>query len=192
MTENEYTELAALLFPDITETPEQCEQRFPKRQLKEGARVTRYAPSPTGFMHIGNLFSAFISERVAHTTGGVFYVRIEDTDKKREVEGGVSGILRDLAAFGCTVDEGVISETEEKGEYGPYRQSNRREIYHVFAKSLVEKGFAYPCFCSAETLDEVRKQQEAEKKTTGYYGEYARCRGLCFDEIKENIKAGKP
>lgn len=192
MTENEYTELAALLFPDIIETPEQCEQRFPKRQLKEGARVTRYAPSPTGFMHIGNLFSAFISERVAHTTGGVFYVRIEDTDKKREVEGGVSGILRDLAAFGCTVDEGVISETEEKGEYGPYRQSNRREIYHVFAKSLVEKGFAYPCFCSAETLDEVRKQQEAEKKTTGYYGEYARCRGLCFDEIKENIKAGKP
>lgn len=192
LTETENKALAELLFPHITETPEQCGQKFPKRDLKEGARVTRYAPSPTGFMHIGNLFSAFISERVAHTTGGVFYVRIEDTDKKREVEGGVSGILRDLAAFGCTVDEGVVSENEEKGAYGPYRQSNRKEIYHIFAKSLVEKGFAYPCFCSAETLDEVRKTQEAEKKTTGYYGEYAHCRRLSLDEIKANISEGRP
>ena len=137
LTETENKALAELLFPNITETPEQCGQKFPKRDLKEGARVTRYAPSPTGFMHIGNLFSAFISERVAHTTGGVFYVRIEDTDKKREVEGGVSGILRDLAAFGCTVDEGVISEHEEKGAYGHYRQSNRKEIYHKIGRAHV-------------------------------------------------------
>lgn len=192
VTEKDNMALAELLFPHITKTPEQCEKRFPKRALKEGVRVTRYAPSPTGFMHIGNLFSAFISERVAHTTGGVFYVRIEDTDKKREVEGGVNGILRDLAAFGCTVDEGVISEQEEKGDYGPYRQSSRKEIYHIFAKSLVEKGFAYPCFCSAEALDEVRKKQEKEKKTTGYYGSYAVCRELSLEEIKKNIEAGKP
>ena len=192
LTENQYKDLARLIFPDVSESPEQCEERFPKRNLKEGARVTRYAPSPTGFMHIGNLFSAFVSERVAHTTGGIFYVRIEDTDKKREVEGGVEGILRDLAAFGCTVDEGAVSESGERGDYGPYRQSNRREIYHIFAKSLVEKGLAYPCFCSAEELDKTRKQQEAEKITTGYYGKYAVCRDLSFEQIKANLEEGKP
>ena len=162
---------------------------FSQRQLKEGARVTRYAPSPTGFMHIGNLFGLYKRAGGSHYRRR-FYVRIEDTDKKREVEGGVSGILRDLAAFGCTVDEGVISETEEKGEYGPYRQSNRREIYHVFAKSLVEKGFAYPCFCSAETLDEVRKQQEAEKRPRDIAAVMPAAEAFALMD-KENIKAGK-
>ncbi len=192
MTREECKELANILFPNVTETPEQLLEKFPKRELKEGARVTRYAPSPTGFMHIGNLFSAFISERVAHTTGGVFYVRIEDTDKKREVEGGVSGILRDLSAFGCVVDEGVIGENEEKGIYGPYHQSCRKEIYHVFAKSLTEQGLAYPCFCSSEALDSIRKNQEANKITTGYYGQFAVCRNLTLEEIKKNLNEEKP
>ncbi len=157
---------------------------FSQRQLKEGARVTRYAPSPTGFMHIGNLFGLYKRAGGSHYRRR-FYVRIEDTDKKREVEGGVSGILRDLAAFGCTVDEGVISETEEKGEYGPYRQSNRREIYHVFAKSLVEKGFAYPCFLLGRDPRRGQKAAGGRKRPRDITRGHARCRGLCFDEIRK-------
>lgn len=192
MTEIENKALAGLLFPDTIQTPAMLEEQFPARELKEGARVTRYAPSPTGFMHIGNLFSAFISERVAHTTGGVFYVRIEDTDKKREVEGGVSGILRDLNAFGLAVDEGALGENSESGVYAPYRQSFRKNIYHVFAKALTEKGLAYPCFCTPEELTAIREKQEAEKCNTGYYGEFAVCRELTLHEVEEKIAQSKP
>jgi len=184
--------LAEILFPNTHLTIEQMEEKFPKRKLKEGARVTRYAPSPTGFMHIGNLFTAFVSERVAHTTDGIFYVRIEDTDKKREVENGVEGILRDLESFGLAVDEGAKGQNEDKGDYGPYRQSQRKDIYHVFAKYMTEQGYAYPCFCTAEELDEIRSKQEAQKLDMGYYGEFAKCRELTLDEIKSKIDAGVP
>lgn len=192
MSQTEYNALAEILFPNTSLGIEQIEERFPKRQLKEGARVTRYAPSPTGFMHIGNLFTAFVSERVAHTTDGIFYVRIEDTDKKREVENGVEGILRDLKSFGLAVDEGAKGQDEDCGEYGPYRQSQRKEIYHVFAKYMAQQGYAYPCFCTAEELDEIRAKQEADKLDMGYYGEYAKCRNLSLEEIKAKIDAGVP
>ncbi len=192
MSQIDNNALAEILFPNTTLTIEQMEEKFPKRQLKDGARVTRYAPSPTGFMHIGNLFTAFVSERVAHTTDGVFYVRIEDTDKKREVENGVEGILRDLESFGLAVDEGAKGQNEDKGDYGPYRQSMRKDIYHVFAKYMTEQGYAYPCFCTAEELDEIRAKQEAEKLDMGYYGEFAKCRELTLDEIKAKIDAGVP
>ncbi len=192
MSQIDYNALAEILFPNTNLTIEQMEEKFPKRKLKDGARVTRYAPSPTGFMHIGNLFTAFVSERVAHTTDGVFYVRIEDTDKKREVENGVEGILRDLESFGLAVDEGAKGQNEDKGDYGPYRQSQRKDIYHVFAKYMTQQGFAYPCFCTAEELDEIRAKQEAEKLDMGYYGEFAKCRELSLDEIKIKIDAGVP
>ena len=137
--------LAQLLFPDVTETPEQVEARYPARQLPEGAKVTRMAPSPTGFMHLGNLFGAVVDERLAHQSGGIFYLRIEDTDKKREVEGGVQLILDTFQKFGLPFDEGATLDGDN-GNYGPYRQSQRAEIYHVFVKQLVERGYAYPCF----------------------------------------------
>ena len=162
--------LAGLLFGHITKTCEDYEKEYPKRNLKDTAQVTRFAPSPTGFLHIGGLFAAFVSERAAHTTDGVFYLRIEDTDKKREVENGVSGIVKGIQDFGIRIDEGMMGEEESVGEYGPYIQSKRAEIYQAFCKSLVEKGLAYPCFCSAEELNEVRQQQEANKENPGYYG----------------------
>jgi len=192
MNQNQLQQLALLLFPHELPTPEQLEQQYPCRNLPEGARVTRYAPSPTGHMHLGNLFSAFISERTAHTTGGVFYVRIEDTDKKREIEDGVSAILQDLASFGFSVDEGVTGVGQETGIYGPYHQRQREEIYHVFAKQLVLDGLAYPCFCTAEHLSEMREQQEAKKLTPGYYGEFATCRDLSIEQIQANLDAELP
>lgn len=184
--------LAELLFPDIKETTQDIEKRYPERNLAEGAKVTRFAPSPTGFLHIGGLFAAFAAERTAHKTGGVFYLRIEDTDKKREIENGVTGIVSGLKQFGIKIDEGMMTETEETGNYGPYTQSRRRDIYRTYCKSLVEQGLAYPCFCSAEELDAVRKKQEENKQNPGYYGEFAHCRNLTFEDIEENIKAGKP
>lgn len=184
--------LAELLFPDITETPQDIAKRYPKRNLADGAKVTRFAPSPTGFLHIGGLFAAFVAERTAHKTGGVFFLRIEDTDKKREVENGVTGIVNGLKQFGIKIDEGMMTETEEIGEYGPYMQSRRKDIYQTYCKSLVEKGLAYPCFCTAEELDETRRKQEVNKQNPGYYGEFAHCRSLSFDEIEKNIKDGKP
>ena len=192
MTQQDFQQLADLLFPTALPTPAQLEEQYKLRDLPEGARVTRYAPSPTGFMHLGNLFSAFISERTAHTTGGVFYVRIEDTDKKREVEGGVTAILHDLASFGFTVDEGAAGETEEKGNYGPYRQSMRKDIYHVYARELTLAGYAYPCFCTADELTAMREKQEAEKLTPGYYGEFAACRTLSLEEIKNRLAQNMP
>ena len=183
--------LAELLFPDIKQTPDDMEAQFPPRNLKEGARVTRLAPSPTGFLHFGNLFAGTVAYRTAKVTDGIFYVRVEDTDQKRKIEGAVKVMLEGLEAFGIKADEGVIGEDEEKGDYGPYYQSKRKHIYHVFAKSLVEKDLAYPCFCSAEELDEIRAKQENEPQK-GYWGKYAKCRSLTLSEIEANIKAGKP
>ena len=183
--------LAELLFPDITETPDDMEAKFPLRNLKEGARVTRLAPSPTGFLHFGNLFTGTVAYRTAKTTDGIFYVRVEDTDQKRKIEGAIEVMLGGLEAFGVTADEGVVGENVEKGDYGPYYQSQRKDIYHVFAKSLVEKDLAYPCFCSAEELDEIRAQQENEPQK-GYWGKYAKCRTLTLSEIEEKIAAGAP
>ncbi len=184
--------LAALLFDHIQTVPADYENMYPRRSLPENAKVTRFAPSPTGFLHIGGLFAAYVSERAARKDGGVFYLRIEDTDKKREVENGTSGIVKGLRDFGIQIDEGMLSETEQTGEYGPYMQSKRRDIYQTYCKSLVEKGLAYPCFCTAEELDEIRKNQEEKKENPGYYGEYARCRNLSYEEIEEKIKAGVP
>ena len=182
--------LAELLFPDITETPADIEAKFPERNLKEGARVTRLAPSPTGFLHFGNLFTGTVAYRTAKVTDGIFFVRVEDTDQKRKVEGAIEVMLGGLKAFDVVADEGVVGENEEKGDYGPYYQSQRKAIYHVFAKSLVEQDLAYPCFCSAEDLDEIRAAQENEPNK-GYWGEYAKCRKLSFEEIEANIKEGK-
>ena len=184
--------LADLLFPDIHKTPKDYESQYKRRDLPKDALVTRFAPSPTGFLHIGGLFAAFVSERAAHTTDGVFYLRIEDTDKKREVENGVSLIVKGISDFGIKIDEGMMSETEWSGEYGPYIQSKRAEIYRTYCKELVKKGLAYPCFCTAEELDEVRKEQEENKENPGYYGKYAKCRDLDLDKIEENIKNGMP
>ncbi len=190
MTDN--IKLAELLFGHITKTPEEYEELYKDRGLKEGARVTRFAPSPTGFLHIGGLFAAMCSKLTATTTGGVFFLRIEDTDKKREIEDGVSEIIKGLSAFGMTPEEGVIGFNEEKGDYGPYQQSKRKDIYQCFAKELVKNGLAYPCFCSEEDLNNLRaKQEELNLDDKGYYGEYAACRNLSFEEIEENIKAGK-
>lgn len=182
--------LAQLLFPDVTKTPEDYKNEYPKRDLPQGAKVTRFAPSPTGFLHIGGLFAAFVSERAARKTGGVFYLRIEDTDKKREVENGVAGIVNGLQNFGIKIDEGMLTETESIGDYGPYTQSKRKEIYQAYCKSLVERGYAYPCFCTAEELDEIRHEQEENKKNPGYYGEFAKCRNLSYEEIENNINSG--
>lgn len=188
----DYTALAQLLFPEVDSTPESYEDQYPARQLPEGGKVTRYAPSPTGQMHIGNLFSASVSERCAHTSGGVFFLRLEDTDKKREIEGGIAGILRDLKSFGIEPDEGMVAPDQEKGSYGPYQQSKRKEIYHCYAKKLVEEGLAYPCFCSEEQLSALRGKQEEAKQTPGYYGEWAACRSLTLDQIKSFLQEGKP
>ncbi|HAL63850.1 MAG TPA: glutamate--tRNA ligase [Clostridiales bacterium] len=184
--------LAELLFSDIEKTPAYYEAKYPKRNLQEGACVTRFAPSPTGFLHIGGLFAAFVGERTAKKSGGVFYLRIEDTDKKREVENGVTGIVKGLADFGIEIDEGMLTETESVGNYAPYIQSKRKEIYQAYCKDLVKRGLAYPCFCSAEELDAIRKTQEENKQNPGYYGEFAKCRNLSFEEIEEKIKNGEP
>lgn len=185
-------ELAELLFPHIEKTPEYYYEKYPKRNLPEGARVTRFAPSPTGFVHIGGLFSALISERTAHTTKGVFYLRIEDTDKKREIENGVTGIVDALKNFEIHNDEGAISETEEKGAYGPYKQSERKEIYQTFIKHLIEQGKAYPCFCTNEELEKIRFTQEEAGINTGYYGEWALYRNKSIEEIKTQLAEEKP
>ena len=189
----EYQQLAALLFPDVTETVDDLERRFPPRELKEGARVTRFAPSPTGFLHIGGLFSALISKLNAATTNGLFLLRIEDTDKKREITDGVSEIIKGLSAFGVDIDEGVIGYEQERGSYGPYQQSRRAAIYHVVAKKLVEEGLAYPCFCTEEELTAIREKQEAlSLDTKGYYGEWAVYRDTPFEKQKELLAEGRP
>ncbi len=190
MTDNE--KLAELLFPGIILTPQQYEEQYPARQLPEGARVTRFSPSPTGYLHIGGLFAAMTARLTAKVTNGVFFLRIEDTDKKREVEGGVTAIVNGLDAFGITPDEGITGVDTESGAYGPYQQSKRREIYQCFAKELVRQGLAYPCFCTEEELNALREQQEAKAVNKGYYGEWAACRKLSFEEQKRAVESGKP
>lgn len=184
--------LAELLFPHIEKKPEDYENLFPKRELPEGAMVTRLGPSPTGFIHLGNLYGAFVDERLAHQSGGTFYLRIEDTDDKRYVEGAVETIITSLRFFGIDFDEGALLDGE-KGDYGPYYQSQRGEIYQCFAKKLVSEGMAYPCFLTEDELTAIRQAQEEAKETTGIYGKYAeQSRNLTYDEIKANIDAGKP
>jgi len=188
--ENLNETLANLIFPDITETIEDLEKRFPKRDLKDGAEVTRFAPSPTGFLHIGGLFGSLIDMTVANQSEGKFILRIEDTDKKREVENGTRDLITQMRAFNIINDEGVTSETEEIGNYGPYKQSEREYIYKVCAKELIRRGRAYPCFCSADELNKLREAQEKNKQIPGYYGTYARCRNYSVEEQIEKIKSG--
>mgnify|MGYP003300749740 CR=1 FL=1 len=164
------------------------EERYPERNLEKGAEVTRLAPSPTGFMHLGNLYVALANERIAHQSGGVFYLRIEDTDEKRKVDGAVEVIHSSLKYFGVVFDEGA----DLCGEYGPYYQRQRAEVYHAYAKELIKKGLAYPCFCGEEELEKTREYQTENKLLPGYYGEFAKCRNLTEEEIYENLKAGKP
>lgn len=182
--------LAELLYPDIKTLPADIEARYPKRELPEGAKVTRLAPSPTGYLHIGNLYGALTDERLAHTSGGVFYLRIEDTDAKRTVPNGIAIIIETLAKLGVEFDEGAVIGGD-KGDYGPYRQSDRAEIYQTYAKQLVREGKAYPCFCSEEELAAIRERQEAEKLTPGYYGEFAVWRDASLEAIKEQLDKGK-
>lgn len=184
-------ELANIMYPNVTKTIDDYEKMYPERNLKEGAIVSRFAPSPTGFVHMGSLLTAFIERKFPKDTGGVFYLRIEDTDQKRSVENGIQGIIDDLKNFDITIDEGVVSENEEKGNYGPYIQSKRTEIYNTFAKYLVENDYAYPCFCSSEDIEEIRKRQEKNKDRIGYYGRFARCRNLTNEERAEKIKNGE-
>ena len=189
---NDNERMAELLLPDITKTPDYYEDLYKPRNLPEGARVTRIAPSPTGYLHLGTLFAALVNRITATSTGGVFYTRIEDTDKKREIKGGIEDIIDGLNRFGITIDEGFISGEVQKGEYGPYKQSERAEIYKTYAKQLIKQGLAYPCFCTAEDLDAVRKVQEENKVRTGYHGEWAKHRNITFDEAKALIECGKP
>ncbi len=183
--------LAELLYPNIKTLPADMEARYPKRVLPEGAKVTRFAPSPTGFLHIGNLYGAFTDERLAHTSGGVFYLRIEDTDAKRTVPNGIAIIIETLAKLGVTFDEGAVIDGD-KGDYGPYRQSQRAEIYQTYAKQLIREGKAYPCFCTEEELTAIRERQEAEKLTPGYYGEFAVWRDAPIEKIQEQLEKGMP
>lgn len=181
--------MADLLFGNISKTPQDYEAMYPARDIKEGARVTRFAPSPTGFLHFGSLFAAFVAAKTAGEDG-VFYLRIEDTDKKREVEDGVIGMVNGLKDFGIVPDEGAVSATEETGNYGPYTQSKRNHIYHAYVKSLVEKGLAYPCFMTEEEIAEVRKMQEASKELPGIYGKYAKYRDISVSDAKARIENG--
>lgn len=185
-------ELADILLPNVLHDYKYYEEKYPERNLEEGAVVTRFAPSPTGFVHIGGLYQALVARTVAKKTNGVFFLRVEDTDQKREVENGVTGIVNSLKDFDMGPDEGMISDTEEIGNYGPYKQSLRKDIYQSYAKYLLELGKAYPCFATAEELEEMRAKQEAAKVRTGYYGVWAKYRNLSLDEMAEKINAGVP
>ena len=187
----DYKELANLIFPDAKPIS-YYEEKYPVRDLPAGAIVSRFAPSPTGFVHIGGLYQALCARMAAHQSGGVFFLRIEDTDQKREVENGIEGIIDSLKDFDMSPDEGMISQTEEVGNYGPYKQSDRKDIYQSFAKYMIERECAYPCFCTAEDLDEMRKKQEAAGVRPGYHGVWAKCRNLSLEEMAEKIKAGVP
>lgn len=183
-------EIIDKLFSQDLPSIDSIEKKYPARQLQPGQLVTRVAPSPTGFMHIGTLYMSLISERLAHQSGGVFYLRLEDTDKKREVVGADQLIVKTLQEYGVTVDEGPTLSGEEKGDYGPYVQSAREPIYRAYIKNLVQKDQAYPCFCSAEELEITRKTQESLKKRSGYYGPWAKCRNLSEDQVSENLAKG--
>jgi len=183
-------DFADLLFPSIKSDIEFYENKYPLRDIEPGRFVTRFAPSPTGVVHFGTLYSSLISKKVAEQTNGIFYLRIEDTDQKRSVENGITDIIRDLKNYEINFDEGMINETESQGEYGPYLQSQRKEIYETYAKHLVSEGLAYPCFCTEEDLENQRKHQEKIKARLGYYGKYAVCRKIPIEKAAEKIKAG--
>ena len=187
----DYKALADLLFPQVTDTPEMLEERFPLREVPEGAVVTRMAPSPTGFVHLGNLVQGLTSERMAHQSGGVLFLRVEDTDAKREVPGAVEVLIDTLKHYGIQFDEGATHDGDS-GIYGPYRQRQRAGIYHVYARKLVSEGQAYPCFCTEEQLAAMRETQEANKETTGYYGQYAMWRDRSMEDIQAQLDAGNP
>ena len=186
----DYKDLANAIFPEAKDIT-YYEEKYPERNLKEGAIVTRFAPSPTGFVHIGGLYQSLIARKLANQTEGVFLLRIEDTDQKREVENGITDIVQSLDRFGIEPDEGMVSETEGKGNYGPYRQSMRKEIYQSYAKFLIEQGKAYPCFCTPEDLEEMRTKQENAKIRPGYYGVWAKCRNITVEEAIEKINNGE-
>ena len=186
-----FEKLAELIFPNVDKTTQYYLEKYPKRNLKEGAVVCRYAPSPTGFQHIGGVFAALINERLASQTEGVFFLRIEDTDQKREVEGAIEDTIATMHNFGMDFSEGMTGQNTSKGEYGPYRQSERAEIYKTFAKDLLLKGLVYPCFCTPEELAELRERQVANKITPGYYGEYAKFRNITEEEAIERINNGE-
>lgn len=183
--------LAQLLFPDVTMTCEQLEAKYPPRNVPEGAVITRMAPSPTGFVHLGNLVQGLTSERMAHQSGGVLFLRVEDTDAKREIPGAVEVLIESLKHYGIHFDEGATIDGDN-GSYGPYRQRQRASIYHVYAKKLVEEGKAYPCFCTEEELAAMREKQEANKENTGYYGPYAIWRDRPMEDIQARLAAGQP
>ena len=187
-----WNDVAAVLFPDVTRTPEDYETMYPPRNLAEGARVTRVAPSPTGYLHLGVFYSALIDRLTADASKGLFYFRLEDTDKKREVEGGADDILASLNRFGLPIDEGFVAPGKVVGDYGSYVQSERVEIYHTYVKWLVENERAYPCFCKPEDTAKTREMQEAQKLRTGYYGAFAPCRNLTADEAFQKLQAGEP
>lgn len=187
----DYHALAALLFPDVTTTCEELEEKYPPRNVPEGAVITRMAPSPTGFVHLGNLVQGLTSERMAHQSGGVLFLRVEDTDAKREIPGAVEVLIESLKHYGIHFDEGATIDGDN-GSYGPYRQRQRAGIYHVYAKKLVEEGKAYPCFCTEDELAAMREKQEANKETTGYYGAYAIWRDRPLEDIQAQLAAGQP
>ncbi len=187
-----YDELAREMFPSIDKTPADYEAQYPERALKEGARVTRIAPSPTGYLHLGTFFTSMINRLTADASDGIFYFRLEDTDKKREVEGGADDILKGINDFGLTIDEGFVAPGEVRGDYGPYQQSCRAAIYQAYVKDLVAKNLAYPCFCTEEARQKAREQQETNKERTGYYGKYAVCRDIDPADALARIRAGEP
>lgn len=189
---NKYEELANLIFPDITETIEDLEKRYPKRDLPEGAMVTRFAPSPTGFLHTGSLFAAMNSRKFAHQSKGVFFTRLEDTDQKREIAGSGASLIEQLGVFGVSPDEGYFGDDLEVGNYGPYVQSKRANIYKVVIKYMIANNLAYPCFCYPEDLAKMRKQQEENKENFGYYGSYAKCSTLTPEEAIKRIVNDEP
>jgi glutamyl-tRNA synthetase len=190
-TPEENIQLANILFPDVKETPEEVERRYPKRGLKEGEMVLRFAPSPTGFLHIGGVFMSLIGKTLVNQNGGVYILRIEDTDKTREISGGVDLIVKGLQGFGIDFDEGMKGDNTENGEYGPYLQSKRLNIYRAYAKDMVAKGNAYPCFVTEEELEEIRKKQEERGVRTGYYGDWAKWRDASFDDVRKELEVGK-
>ena len=185
-------EIIAKIFPDTLPSIEEIETKYPRRPLEAGQKVTRVAPSPTGFMHIGGIYTALLSERVAHQSGGVFFLRVEDTDQKRKIEGAMDVICNSLGRYGIVADEGVDINGQNYGPYGSYIQSERKDIYQAYAKKLLEEGQAYLCFCATEELDMMRKIQEKQAQRPGYYGKYARCRKLSDEEVLANLEAGKP
>jgi len=187
----DYDYLSNLLFPDVKMTEEELEEKYPVRNLKEGAIVSRMAPSPTGFVHLGNLVQGITSERLCHQTGGVLFLRVEDTDQKREVQGAVEVLINTLKYYNINFDEGATVDGDF-GIYGPYRQRQRKDIYHVYAKRLVKEGKAYPCFCTEEELEENHKKQEELKENFGYYGKYAIWRDRPIEDIEDQLKKGKP